>query len=142
MASRSEKDLHPEVAKRWKQSRDKFKETYPDLPQPFLTQTYRSPEEQNELYAQGRTKPGKIVTKAKGGQSVHNYMPSCAFDIAFKLGKEIHWEIDLFKKFAKIAKSFQLEWGGDWKTFQDNPHYQAPNYTWRDAKAGKEPVFD
>ena len=142
MASRDPKDLHPEVAKRWQLSKAKFAADNPDLPQPFLTQTYRSPAEQDILYAQGRTKPGKIVTNAKGGQSVHNYMPSCAFDIAFKAGKVIHWEIALFKKFATVAKSFGLEWGGDWKTFQDNPHYQAPNYTWQDAKAGKDRVFE
>ena len=35
--------------------------------------TYRSFDEQNHLYAQGRTKPGKIVTYAKGGQSYHNF---------------------------------------------------------------------
>lgn len=34
-----------------------------------FSHTYRSNAEQNELYAQGRTKAGKIVTNAKGGQS-------------------------------------------------------------------------
>lgn len=38
-----------------------------------ITSGYRSFAEQNKLYAQGRTAPGKIVTNAKGGQSNHNY---------------------------------------------------------------------
>ena len=37
-----------------------------------VTQGLRTIAEQDELYAQGRTKPGKIVTNAKGGKSNHN----------------------------------------------------------------------
>jgi len=37
-----------------------------------ITEAYRSIERQNQLYAQGRTTPGKIVTNAKGGQSYPN----------------------------------------------------------------------
>ena len=37
-----------------------------------IVQSLRTIEEQNELFAQGRTKPGKIVTNAKGGSSYHN----------------------------------------------------------------------
>src|SRR3990167_7492221 len=38
----------------------------------LITCTYRSNKEQEALYAQGRTKPGRIVTRARGGQSKHN----------------------------------------------------------------------
>ncbi len=40
---------------------------------PYVYEGLRSRERQNELYAQGRTAPGKIVTNAQGGQSFHNY---------------------------------------------------------------------
>ncbi|MBH8600228.1 M15 family metallopeptidase, partial [Thermoactinomyces sp. CICC 23799] len=39
----------------------------------LITDGLRTFAEQNELYAQGRTKPGKIVTNAKAGQSYHNF---------------------------------------------------------------------
>ena len=38
-----------------------------------FTHTLRTFAEQDALYAQGRTKAGSIVTKARGGQSYHNY---------------------------------------------------------------------
>ena len=44
-----------------------------------ITDGYRSIQEQNTLYAQGRTTPGNIVTHARGGQSLHNY--GNAFDV-------------------------------------------------------------
>lgn len=45
-----------------------------------IVQALRTIEEQNELYAQGRTKAGKKVTNAKGGQSYHNYGLACFSD--------------------------------------------------------------
>jgi peptidoglycan L-alanyl-D-glutamate endopeptidase CwlK len=140
-SSRSPRDLHPELAKRWALANDEFTKQYPELPQVFLTQTYRSDEDQAADYAKGRTKPGKVVTNARPGQSLHNYYPALAFDIAFKVGNEVHWDISLFRQFAAIAKSLGLEWGGNWKHFKDNPHFQPPKFTWQMAKQGKEPQF-
>jgi len=139
LSSRSENDLHPVIREQFRQARAKYATTYPDLPQPFLTCVHRSNIEQDALYLLGRTQPCKIVTHAKGGESLHNYLPSCAFDLAFKIGKSVYWDQNLFQKFADIAVEFNLEWGGGWKNFKDSPHFQAPGYTWQDAKAGKEP---
>ncbi len=84
------------------------------------TRTYM---EQNELYAQGRTKPGSIVTHAKGGASNHNF--GVAWDIGiFKNGQYLPESL-LYKQVATIGKPLGLEWGGDWKNLQDEPHYQA-----------------
>jgi peptidoglycan L-alanyl-D-glutamate endopeptidase CwlK len=84
----------------------------------------RSYQEQNELYAQGRTKPGKIVTKAKGGQSWHNF--GTAFDIGIFSddGKKYYGESPHYKTCGKIGESIGLEWGGAWKSFKDEPHFQ------------------
>lgn len=87
----------------------------------IVTQGYRSIAEQNAIYAQGRTKPGKIVTNAKGGQSFHNF--GVAFDVCFLINKKASYNGD-WKKIAQIAKSIGLEWGGDWKQFPDKPHFQ------------------
>jgi peptidoglycan LD-endopeptidase CwlK len=125
MASRNVKDLTPQALQAWLKAQEMYKQKYPDRAQPFITCTYRSPAEQNTLYEQGRTQPGKIVTNAKGGQSNHNKYPSPAFDIAFKNSKGgLDWSITLFKNFAALAKSAGLSWGGDWATFKDNPHFE------------------
>ena len=86
-----------------------------------ITEGYRSPERQNELYAQGRIKPGQIVTKAKGGESLHNY--GVAFDIVFrKLGYDA--SNDQWLAMATIAEGLGFEWGGKWNEFVDKPHLQ------------------
>lgn len=106
----------------------------------LITSTLRDNESQNALYAQGRTTAGKIVTKAKAGQSYHNY--GCAFDFVPMVNGKAQWNnVALFVKCGAIAKSVGLEWAGDWKTFKEYPHCQ---YTgglhWKDLMAGKKIV--
>lgn len=107
--------------------------------------TLRTFAEQDALYAQGRTKlfdsAGKrlgIVTKAKGGQSIHNY--GLAIDIVLIVdGASASW--DTVKDFDKDGKSDWMEvvsifkaagwsWGGDWR-FKDLPHFEKKGYEWR-----------
>lgn len=79
--------------------------------------------EQDKLYAQGRTKPGKVVTKAKGGQSFHNY--GLAVDIVFKVNGQWSWdEANPWSKLGMIGQQHGLEWGGAWKGAKDRPHFQ------------------
>lgn len=97
-----------------------------------ITHTLRSFEEQAELYAQGRTKPGKKVTNAKAGDSFHNY--GLAIDIVLIINGAIaSW--DTKKDFDKDQQSDWMEvvkvfkdagwvWGGDWRTFRDLPHFE------------------
>jgi peptidoglycan L-alanyl-D-glutamate endopeptidase CwlK len=126
MASRDLRDLNIRLIGVWLHASNHYKQIYSNLSQPFITCTYRSPEEQLELYAQGRTKPGKIVTQLKSG-SKHNKKPAEAFDIAFKTkdGK-LDWSAHLFQKFADIVKSINrdIKWGGDWQNFKDRPHFE------------------
>ena len=140
-SSRTMSDLHPELATRWRLSAQEFAKQFPNQPAPFLTCTYRNNADQQKSYDQGRTKPGKIVTQAKPGQSLHNYYPSLAFDIAFKANGQVSWDVALFAQFAGVARNFGLAWGGDWQTFKDYPHFQPPNFTWQQAANGDEPVF-
>jgi peptidoglycan L-alanyl-D-glutamate endopeptidase CwlK len=83
----------------------------------------RTYDEQNALYAQGRTKAGPIVTKAKGGYSNHNF--ATAFDIGIFSadGKKYIDESSDYKRCGQIGESLGLEWGGNW-AFQDEPHFQ------------------
>jgi RHS repeat-associated protein len=85
-----------------------------------IAQGFRTVAEQDDLYAQGRTKPGSIVTNAKGGYSNHNF--GLAFDIVGITDGKIDYNLD-WKSLSNLGKSKGFEWGGDWK-FQDKPHFQ------------------
>lgn len=94
---------------------------------PIITECYRSPERQNELYAQGRSKPGPIVTYKRGGQSNHNLRPTPALDVAFLLADgSVSWSGLLLSKFARLVKAAdgRVRWGGDWLRFKDLSHFE------------------
>ncbi|MEK7588369.1 MAG: M15 family metallopeptidase [Patescibacteria group bacterium] len=103
----------------------------------ILVQGFRSTEEQDALYAKGRTEKGKIVTNAKGGQSFHNY--GVAFDVCPIVNGKVTWKYaELFKKVGSIGESIGLEWGGNWKKFKDLPHFQyTAGYTLAQFKNNK-----
>jgi len=88
----------------------------------------RSWQAQAALYAQGRTKPGPIVTNAKPGSSWHNY--GLAIDLGlFKAGKYLDESNQdqadkLYAEIGKIAAKHGIEWGGTWVKFKDTPHFQ------------------
>ena len=88
-----------------------------------ITEGYRSFERQDKLYEQGRTTPGRIVTNARGGGSMHNY--GMAFDIAFFHDMNTVNHIGDWKTVSAIGKKLGLIWGGDWKKFVDKPHFQS-----------------
>ena len=89
----------------------------------LVTSTYRDSESQDALYAQGRTTPGNIVTRAKAGQSWHNWR--CALDVVPLVNGKAIWDDQaMWKQVGEIGKSCGLEWAGDWVTFKEFPHFQ------------------
>lgn len=89
----------------------------------------RTAAEQNALYAQGRTKPGKIVTNAKAGQSNHNFGVALDFGV-FQNGRYLDEgnpkvAAAFHKRAGALASKFSLKWGGDWVSFPDLPHFEA-----------------
>lgn len=88
----------------------------------------RTWDEQAKLYAQGRTSPGKIVTKAKPGYSNHNF--GLAVDMGvFKSGKYLDASNPseseaCHRRAAEIAEKYNIEWGGNWTSFKDYPHFE------------------
>jgi len=74
--------VHPIMADRVRLAVDIARKKGLDI---FVTQGMRTIGEQNDLYAQGRTKGGKVVTWVRGGSSYHNY--GVAVDFAFNGGK-------------------------------------------------------
>lgn len=83
----------------------------------------RSYTEQNALFRQGRFgNPGSVVTNARGGQSWHNF--GLAWDIGlFDRGAYLTNDA-VYRQASAAGKIAGLEWGGDWKSFKDFPHYQ------------------
>lgn len=101
-----------------------------------LVSGFRSWADQDALYAQGRTTPGRKVTAARGGDSWHNH--GKAADYWFLVnGKPVcpsaedpRWDL-----FGRCAKEAGLEWGGDWIKLVDKPHVQWRNgYTIKAAR--------
>lgn len=85
--------------------------------------------EQSALYAQGRTKPGPIVTRAKPGWSVHNYGMAIDFVVFESINTEGGtgqplWGDPRMTHAGRIAIDMGLDWGGAWTTFKDVPHIQ------------------
>ncbi|WP_338754951.1 M15 family metallopeptidase [Bacillus sp. FJAT-52991] len=109
----------------------------------IITQGLRTISEQNLLYEQGRSKPGNIVTNARGGHSYHNFglaFDYCVCDV--KGGKLIpNWTVDKrWKRVGALGQELGLEWGGNWRDFVDYPHFQ---YTFglslAQLRSGKKP---
>jgi peptidoglycan L-alanyl-D-glutamate endopeptidase CwlK len=121
--SRNLDDLAPPVKQRAQAFIDAAKAKGIDL---LVTSTYRDSESQNALYAQGRTTPGNIVTRAKAGESWHNHR--CALDVVPLVNGKAIWDDQaMWKQVGEIGKSCGLEWAGDWKTFKEYPHFQYTN---------------
>lgn len=133
--SRSLSDLLPVVAAKADNFVSACKAQGIDI---LIYSTYRDDESQNELYAQGRTKPGDIVTNARAGESYHNHR--CAFDfVPLVHGKPAWKDKELYTRCGNIAESVGLEWAGRWKgSLKETAHCQ---YTgglhWSELKAGK-----
>jgi LAS superfamily LD-carboxypeptidase LdcB len=87
-----------------------------------ITDGYRTFAEQDKLYSKGRTTSGKKVTNARGGSSYHNY--GLAFDTYFTENGKVTFAKAINSEVAKIGKELGLEWGGDWASFKDMPHFQ------------------
>lgn len=133
MASRSLTDLHPAMQAQAALVLEKAAEAGVSL---LVTCTRRSLEEQAELYAQGRTAPGRIVTKAKPGESAHNF--GLAMDcVPMRAGKPV-WgtklaaDRALWDAYGTAVRAAGLEWGGDWRGLIDLPHCQLAN--WKDYR--------
>ena len=88
----------------------------------------RSWAQQAALYAQGRTKPGPIVTKARPGSSWHNY--GLAIDLGLFSGGKYLDSADpkradrIYRELGALAATRGIEWAGTWKTFTESPHFQ------------------
>lgn len=103
----------------------------------LITQTKRDNEYQAYLYAQGRTRPGSIVTNSK---TTTFHGAGLAVDFCQNIKGAEYKEAAFFQNVAILAKHMGFSWGGDWKSFPDFPHLQWDNhgkYTTSMLRAGK-----
>lgn len=124
--------IHPKLRVELKQIYSEISEALTGRAICRFTQVLRTIAEQDALYAQGRTTKGKIVTNAKGGYSYHNF--GLSFDFCLIIdGKEVSWDMNKdfdgdkvsdWMEVVSIVKRHGWEWGGDWKSFKDYPHFQ------------------
>lgn len=115
-----------------------------------ITQGLRTVAEQNALYAQGRSKPGSIVTNARGGFSYHNYGLSIDFALLLPDGQSVSWDMKRdgnrnhiadWQEVVQEAKGLGFQWGGDWTSFKDYPHLQMSfGLTIDQLRAGQRPT--
>lgn len=131
MASRDKKDCNEILVDAYDKACAEYLRLYPTAPQPFITCTYRSNDEQTALYAQGRTVKGAKVTNAQAGESAHNFNPSAAFDIGFiTLTKKLDWNKQNFRNFADIIVKIQplVVCGIDFHSIPDAPHFELKDW--------------
>lgn len=122
LKSREIKDLHPTLQRA---ATEFLKRCTSAGLKVLITQTLRDNEYQDSLYAQGRTKPGSIVTNCKGGHGPHNF--GIAFDICQNVKGKEYSDSSFFKKCGKIWQDMGGTWGGAWKSFVDMPHMEFTN---------------
>lgn len=91
----------------------------------LITQTVRDDEYQAYLYAQGRTRPGAIVTNSR---TTTFHGRGLAVDFCQNIKGHEYDDVGFFANVATIAKGLGFSWGGDWKTFVDYPHLQWDNH--------------
>jgi len=105
------------------------------FPHVGVSSTYRDNVHQDWLFAQGRTRPGNIVTNAREGQSIHNYR--LAFDIFQNIRGQEWNNPRFFETAGRIWQEMGGEWGGSWTGFPDRVHMQyTGGLTLRDLQRG------
>lgn len=94
---------------------------------------FRTYNEQEKLYAQGRTTDGPIVTYARPGDSAHQF--GLAADVCRdanmeRAGLQPDWEPESYEPLRELAPQHGLVWGGTWSQ-PDRPHLNLPGFVTR-----------
>ena len=127
------KGVHPDMIKL-------MNESIKDSPHDFtITEGVRTAKRQNELYQQGRTKPGIQVTNRDGYNKKSNHQAKAdghgyAVDLYPYINGSVRTEYNGYKKetnaiaehILNTAKKIGIEvqWGGHWKSPFDPPHFE------------------
>lgn len=118
-------ELHPRLQKTIAQLQEECRKEKMTL---GIGECFRTVDEQNALYAQGRTKPGAIVTNAQGSSYSSQHQWGIAFDFYKNVSGHEYDDTLFFNRVGKIGKSLGLGWGGDWTGIIDRPHLYLPDW--------------
>jgi len=130
---------YSQTAAQWQRSEKNLRGVHP-----HLVLIYRSAVQMSALdpvvTCGPRTVAEQRILVARGASQTMNsrHIPgrdglAKAIDVAFIFGQDVRWDWPLYVAFAVIMKEaasvlrLPLEWGGDWKTFKDGPHFQLPS---------------
>jgi len=87
----------------------------------IITEGLRTIERQKQLVAKGASRTMKS-----------RHITGHAIDLAAVLDGEVRWDWPLYARLADAMKTaadelqIPIEWGGDWRSFKDGPHFQLP----------------
>jgi peptidoglycan L-alanyl-D-glutamate endopeptidase CwlK len=76
----------------------------------------------------------KYVKEGRSKTLNSRHLTGHAVDLAPMIGGKVVWDWPVYHRLAKIVKAaaaaekVPLQWGGDWRTFKDGPHWELP---WR-----------
>lgn len=136
-------EVHPELARRVRNLADALDAEHISIQ---VSIGLRTAEQQNELFAMGRTLPGKKVTNASGYQS--NHVIGCAVDVYPEEAVELEdgagrsgWQPDWnpehasWKRIVALAPTFGLRDGISW---HDMPHLELTDIPPEPTKEAQE----
>jgi len=92
-----------------------------------VTEGLRTKEKQEQLVKAGASKTMRS-----------RHLTGHAVDLGAVIGSEVRWDWALYPQIANAMKKaayeldVPIEWGGDWNTFKDGPHFQL---TWEEYPA-------
>lgn len=124
-----------------KNSEAKLKGVHPDLVKVVLrsAELHTDPSVGFVITCGKRTLEEQKILKAKGASRTlkSRHLPgkagfACAVDYAVTIDGKVRWDWPLYAKLAKVVKQaakdvgVPVEWGGDWTSFKDGPHFQLP----------------
>lgn len=94
----------------------------------IVTEGVRTIERQRQLVAKGASQ----TMRSRHIPSCNQSGMACAIDLAAVVGGQVRWDWPLYERLAVAMKlaaqavNVPLEWGGDWRSFKDGPHFQLP----------------
>lgn len=125
MASRSLDDLAPVFRSRAVEWLDDCRDAGLDV---LVYCTYRDGAEQDRLWQQGRTTPGRIVTHARAGQSAHNH--HLALDFVPLVSGKPDWRAGspAYLRAIELAEARGMASASRWRRFREWPHLEMPDW--------------
>lgn len=117
-------------------SRERLLGVHPDLKQVVALALSESDIDFTVLEGRrSETRQRELVDAGKSKTMNSRHLTGHAVDLGALINNKVNWSMSNYRKIAtamkRVAKKLgtPIEWGGDWKTFKDGPHFQLP---WKD----------